>query len=116
MEGEHLEVLSLMKVSLQNPGTSSLHIDVGQICCVPDDVIMIILQTLKKDMLQYTPQLFKTVVKESWRRSPQNNVIPLVSPAISTEYPTIQEDAHRRLNQEEQRALDLASAEERETT
>ena len=39
----------------------------------------------------------------------------LVTPAISTEYPIIQEDSHRRLNQEEQRALDLASEEERET-
>ena len=39
----------------------------------------------------------------------------LVTPAISTEYPIIQGDSHRRLNQEEQRALDLASEEERET-
>ena len=38
-----------------------------------------------------------------------------VAPAISTENPIIQEDAHRRLDQEEQRALDLASEEERET-
>ena len=38
----------------------------------------------------------------------------LVAPAVSTEYPTIQADAHRRLNQEEQRALDLANEEERE--
>ena len=39
----------------------------------------------------------------------------LAAQAISTQYPTIQEDAHRRLNQEEQRAWDLASEEERET-
>ena len=39
----------------------------------------------------------------------------LVAPAVSTEYPVIQEDAHRRLSQEEQRAFDLASEEERET-
>ena len=37
----------------------------------------------------------------------------VVAPAASTEYPVIQEDAHRRLSQEEQQALDLASAEER---
>ena len=40
----------------------------------------------------------------------------LVAPAVSTEYPTIQADAHRRLNQEEQRAPDLPSEEEREKT
>ena len=38
-----------------------------------------------------------------------------MAPAVSTEYPVIQEDAHRRLSQEEQRAFDLASDEERET-
>ena len=37
----------------------------------------------------------------------------LVAPAVSTEYPIIQEDAHRRLSQEERRAFDLASDEER---
>ena len=39
----------------------------------------------------------------------------LVAPAVSTEYPIIQEDAHRRLSQEEQRVFDLASEEKRET-
>ena len=40
----------------------------------------------------------------------------LVAPAVSTaDYPVIQEDAHRRLSEEEQRALDLATEEERET-
>ena len=39
----------------------------------------------------------------------------LVAPAISTEYAIIQGDARRRLNKEEQRALDLVSEEERET-
>ena len=39
----------------------------------------------------------------------------LVTPAVSTEYPVIQEKAHRRLSQEEQQALDLASEGERET-
>ena len=38
----------------------------------------------------------------------------LVAPVMSTTYPIIHEDAHRRLNGEEQRALDLASEEERE--
>ena len=35
--GEHLDasgVISLMEVSLQNPGTSSVHIDVGIRCAV----------------------------------------------------------------------------------
>ena len=37
----------------------------------------------------------------------------LVAPAVSTDdYPAIQEDAHRRLSEEEQRALDLATEEE----
>ena len=39
----------------------------------------------------------------------------LVAPAVFTEYPVIQEDAHRRLSQEEQEAFDLASEEERES-
>ena len=44
--GEHLDVsgvASLMEASLRNPGTSSVHIDVGQICCVLDDVFMLVL-------------------------------------------------------------------------
>ena len=36
-------VTSLMESCPQDPGTLSVHIDVGQICCVPDDVFMIIL-------------------------------------------------------------------------
>ena len=43
---QHLDVsgvASLMERFLQNPGTSSAHIDVGQICCVLDEVFMIIL-------------------------------------------------------------------------
>ena len=43
---EHLDVsgvTSLMEVSRQNHGTLSVRIDVGQICCVPDDVFMITL-------------------------------------------------------------------------
>ena len=36
-------VNSLMEIFLQNPGTLSVRIDVGQICCAPDDVFMIIL-------------------------------------------------------------------------
>ena len=39
----------------------------------------------------------------------------LVAPAVSTEYPVIQEDAHHRLSQEDQGAFDLAIEEERET-
>ena len=40
----------------------------------------------------------------------------LVAPAVSIDYPTIQEDAHRRRIQEEQQAFDLlVSEEERDT-
>ena len=39
----------------------------------------------------------------------------LVAPAASKDYPVIQEDARRRLGEEEQRALDLAGEEGRET-
>ena len=63
---EHLDVsgvTSLMERSLQNPGTSPVRIHVGQVCCVPDDVFMFILiKTLERESLQYTPQLVKTVV------------------------------------------------------
>ena len=63
MEGEHLDV--------------SFHIDVGQVCCVLDDVSMItLIKRWRRTMLQYTPQLFKTVVEESCKWSPRNNVIP----------------------------------------
>ena len=41
-------VASLMESFFQNPGTSSVHIDFGQICCVLDDVFMIILIELWK--------------------------------------------------------------------
>ena len=41
----------------------------------------------------------------------------LVAPAVSIDdYPVIQEDAHRRLSEEEQQALDLATEEERENS
>ena len=38
-----------------------------------------------------------------------------MAPVVSTKYPVIQEDTRRRLSQEEQQAIDLASEEERET-
>ena len=47
-------VTSLMERSLQNPGTSFARIDVGQICCVHDDVFMIILIKLRKKKLRST--------------------------------------------------------------
>ena len=40
---EQMGVALLMECFLQNPGSSSAHIDVGQTCCVLDDVIMITL-------------------------------------------------------------------------
>ena len=104
--------------SLQNPGTSSGHIAIGQMCCVLEDV--------------FTPQLVKTVVKEIMKVQPskqfrslaccsmmvdsKNRTQHLVAPEISTEDQTIQADAHRRLSQEEQRPCDLASEHERAAT
>ena len=84
-------VTSLMERSLQNPGTSLVRIDVDQICCVPDDVLACC--------------SMGTIDRKSH----------LVDPAVPPEYSVIQEDAHRRLSQEEQQAFDLASEEERET-
>ena len=85
-------------------------------------------KTLEKETLQCTPQLVKTVVKETMKVESSKQIRSLafcsmridskfhsVAPAVSTEYPVIQEDAHRRLSQEEQRAFDLVSEEERET-
>ena len=84
-------------------------------------------QICEKETLQYTPQLVKTVVKEIMKVEFSKQIRSLVccsmtidskshlvAPAVSTEYPVIQEDAHRRLSQEEQRAFDLASEDERE--
>ena len=68
-------------------------------------------QTLEKETLQYTPQEVRTVAEEI---SPRNKFVKnhLVAPAVSTDdYPVIQEDAHRRLSEEEQQALDLATEE-----
>ena len=84
-------------------------------------------QTLEKET-QYTPQLVKTVAKEIMKVESSKQIRSqtccsvtidskshLVAPAVSTDYPVIQEDAHRRLSQEEQRTLDLTSEEERVT-
>ena len=86
-------------------------------------------QTL--ETLQYTSRLVKTVVKEIMKVESSKQISSLaccpmtvdsktrtqhfVAPAISTAYPIIQEDAHRRLNQQESRALDLACEEGRTT-
>ena len=86
-------------------------------------------QTLEKEMLQCTPQLVQTVAKEIMKVESSKQIgsqtccsvtidskCHLVAPAVSTDdCPVIQEDAHRRLSEEEQRTLDLATEEERET-
>ena len=59
-----MEVTLLNEVSLQNPGSLSVRIDVGQMCCVPDDVFMITLIKSWKETSQCTPQLANTVVNE----------------------------------------------------
>ena len=65
---EHLDVsgvTSLMERFLQNPGTLSVRIDVGQICCVPKRSLHDHPhQTMEKETSQCTPQLVKTVVKD----------------------------------------------------
>ena len=82
-------------------------------------------------MSQSTPQFVKTVVQEimkvesskqihslaccSMTVDSKSQTQHLVVPAISTEFPIILEKTHRRLNQEEQRALDLTSEKDRET-
>ena len=70
-------------------------------------------QTLEKETLQYTPQLVKSVVKEIMKVESESSKqirslaccsmtidskSHLVAPAVSTEYPVIQEDAQRRLS------------------
>ena len=77
--------------------------------------------------MQYTPQLVKTVAREIMKVESSKQIRSqtccsvttdrshLVAPAVSTDYPVTQEDAHRRLSEEEQRAFDLANEEERET-
>ena len=116
-----------MERFLQNPGTSSPRIDGGQICCVLDDVFMIILIKLWRKKRCSTHR--KTVAKEIMKVESSKQIRSqtccsvtidskshLVAPAVSTnDYPVTQEDAHRRLVEEEQRALDLATEEERET-
>ena len=123
-------VASLVVCFLEDLGSSSAHIDVGQICDVPDDVFMItLIKRWKRETLQFKPQLVKTVSKEIMKveSSKQNRSQTccsvtidsknhLVAPAVSIDdYPVIQEDAHRRFSEEEQQALDLATEEERET-
>ena len=115
-------VASLMERTLQNPGTSSAHIGVGLLCsrrCLHDHSH----QTLDKETLQYTLQLVKTVAKEIMKVESSKQIRSqtccsvaidsrshLVAPAVSTDdYRVIQEDAHRRLSEEEQRAFDLAT-------
>ena len=130
---DHLDVsavASLVEYFLQHPGSSSAHIDVGQICCVVDDVFMITLIKLwRTKRLRHTPVLVNTVAKEIMRVESSKQIRSqtccsvtvgsknhLVAPAVSTDdYPVIQEDAHRRLSNEEQQALDPATEEERET-
>ena len=110
---EHLDAsvpISLMERFLRNLGTSPVRIDVGQICCAPDDVFILIKHWREKT-LRYTPQLVKTVVKEIMKVESSKQVRSLaccsltiyskshlVAPAVSTEYPVTKEDAHRRLS------------------
>ena len=117
-----------MERFLQNPGTSSPHIDGGQFCCVLDDVLMIILIKLwrKKRCSTHRKTVASEIMKVESSKKVRSQTCCSVTidskshlvapPAVSTDdYPVTQEDAHRRLVEEEQRALDLATVEERET-
>ena len=123
-------VASLMVCFLQNPGSSSAHIDVGQICYVPDDVFTTThIKRWKEKRCSTHRNFVETVAKEIMKVESSKQIRSqtccsvtidsknhLVAPAGSTDdYPVIQEDAHRRLSKEEQQAFDLATEEERET-
>ena len=91
-----------MERFLQNPGTSSAHIDLGQICHVPDDVFMIILVKLWRKKRRNTQRNWSKQLQErSWKWNPRNKFV--------------HRHAVQCLCEEEQRALDLATEEERET-
>ena len=78
----------------------------GNLGCGPDHVFTIILiKTLENETLQYTPQLVKTVVKAIMKVESSKQIRSLaccsmtidskshlVAPAVSTEYPVIQEE------------------------
>ena len=129
---EHLEVSginSLMERFLQHPVTFICsHRRWSDLLCSLRCLHDRPRQTLQKETSQCTPQIVKTVAKEIMKVESSKQIRSLVccsmtidskshlvAPAVSTDYPVIQEDAHRRLSQEEQRAFDLASEEERET-
>ena len=96
---------SLMERSLQNPGTSVVHIDVAQICFVPYDVFMIILiKTSRKNVAVHTAVGQDSCKKRSPKEEPSKQIRSqtscsvtidsknhLVTPAVSTDcYPVIQ--------------------------
>ena len=54
-------VFSLMEVSFPNLGTSSVQVDVSQICCVPDNVFMITSSNVEEGTLQCRLRLVKTL-------------------------------------------------------
>ena len=66
--------LARWNASLQNPDASSVHIDVGQICCVPDDVFMIILIKHWRNKRCNTHRNWsRSVVKEDHGSGPRRN-------------------------------------------
>ena len=103
---------------------------IGQIRCVVDDVFTIILIkpwrmkrcSTHRDWSQSVAKEITKVESSKENRSltccsvTSDSKSHLVAPAVSTDdYRVFQEDARRRLSEEEQRALDLATEEERET-
>ena len=104
---DHLDVngvASLMECFLQNPGSPSAHIDVGQICCSRRRLHDHSHQTLEKETLPHTLQLVKTVAKEIMRVESSKQILSqtccsvtidnknyLAAPTVSTDdFPVIQ--------------------------
>ena len=97
----------------QNLGASSAHIDVGQICCVPDDVFVIILTKLWRKKRRSAHRNW-TVAREIMEVESSHNSVTTDSKSL---------DGSSRVNRfsshpgrcSSQRAFDLANEEERET-
>ena len=76
---DHLDVsgvASLMECFLQNPGCSSAHIDVGQICCVLDDVFMItLIKRWRRKRCDTHRSWSRLLQKRSWEWNPRNKFV-----------------------------------------
>ena len=81
-----VRVISLMEHFLQNLGTSSAHVDVGQICCVLDDVSMIILiKYWRKKSAVHTATSQNSLRKRSSKQNPRDKFRSLECCSMTTE-------------------------------